>query len=70
MSNEELILQLLTDMSEKINNIDKRTARIEMHLENVTDKNISGANLLDSAEFDFKGFNETSFEGLVLFYKV
>ncbi len=48
MNNDELILEMLSelknDMSgikESINNIDKRTTRIELHLENVTDKNIS-----------------------------
>lgn len=54
MNNEELILQMLTgltnevkelkydmsDMKKTINNIDERTSRIETHLENVTDKNI------------------------------
>jgi len=48
MNNDELILKMLSelknDMSgikETINNIDERTTRIELHLENVTDKNIS-----------------------------
>ncbi|MFT4144120.1 MAG: hypothetical protein QM644_06660 [Mobilitalea sp.] len=40
MNNEELIIQMLTNISEKINGIDERTTRIETHLENVTDKNI------------------------------
>ncbi|MDD3174471.1 MAG: hypothetical protein PHF63_12575 [Herbinix sp.] len=44
MNNDELIVKMLSelknDMSgikETINNIDKRTTRIELHLENVTD---------------------------------
>jgi archaellum component FlaC len=48
MNNDELIIKILSeiknDMSgikETINNIDKRTTRTELHLENVTDKNIS-----------------------------
>jgi archaellum component FlaC len=47
MNNEERILKMLSeiknnmsDMKKTINNIDERTTRIELHMENVTDKNI------------------------------
>ena len=41
MNNEELIIKMLYEINEKVTNIDERTLRIELHLENITDKNIA-----------------------------
>lgn len=38
MNNEELIVKMLTELNNEVREIKEQTTRIELHLENVTDK--------------------------------